>query len=156
MDSLDKLHDLFTLAAEHAAKIFRETGEVLAMWHAVDGNDENILIATPWFSPEEKRATAEVLREMFRKQRVKRYAFMCEAWTLMARSREAAISVAGRIHLHPDRREILAITAEDRDGHSLMGHYYILRPEHGSPTLSPLQMCHMDEKSVGALMGLLR
>jgi hypothetical protein len=155
MNSLDKLRDLFALSAEYAAKIFRETGEVLAMWHAVDGNDENILIATPWQNPGEKHATAKLLRELFRKQRVQRYAFMAEAWSIAAPTREAAISAAGHVHLHPDRREILAITAEDRDGHNIMGFYYILRPEHGPAKLSPLQMSD-GISSAGAFMGLLR
>jgi hypothetical protein len=155
MDSLDELRDLFALAAEHAARVFRETGEMLAMWHAVDGNDENILIATPWRDPDEKHATVAHLRKLFRKNRVKRYVFVCEAWSMMAATPEEAISAAGRVLLHPDRREILGITAEDRDGHRIMGHYYILRPEHGPPTLSPLHMVEAD-KSIGALMGLLR
>jgi hypothetical protein len=155
MDSLDELRDLFTLAAEYAAKIFRATGEVSPMWHAVDGKDENIVIATPWTSPDDQRTTAVLLREMFRKKRVKRYVFMAEAWSMTTFTREAAVSVAGHIHIHPDRREILAITAEDRDGHSIMGFYYILRPEHGPPKLSPLQIGDANH-STGALMGLLR
>jgi hypothetical protein len=56
---------------------------------------------------------------------------------------------------HPDRREGLRITAEDRSGECISGHFYILRPEHGPPVLSPF---HEDEEWTpmgGRLMGLL-
>lgn len=66
-----------------------------------------------------------------------------------------AMEYIGRMSEHPDRREVVAINAEDCDGANMMGWYFILRPEHGKPTLSPLHMSEATE-SAGQLMGLLR
>jgi hypothetical protein len=52
-------------------------------------------------------------------------------------------------------RSLLAVTAEDRDGTTITGWYFILRPEHSKATLSPLHMSTAT-KNEGELMGLLR
>jgi hypothetical protein len=147
-----KLQDLFDNAAANAKRMFDETGEVLAMWHAVNGKNENILIATPWGDEDEKDATVDALRHLFRAQHVKRFAFIVEAWVRQAVSMEDINSCPPSEH--PDRREILMITAEDRDGSQIMGFYYILRPEHGPAKLSPLHVQPYDA-TAGRMVGLL-
>lgn len=139
MTPLTELQDFFAITAENLSRMFRESGEVVPMWHAVDGNDEHILIATPWSSDEEKDITSRALRQMFRAKKVKRFAFMVEAWTAEV-STLAEVNEGPRPSEHPDRREVLMITAENREGNSLSGFFYILRPEHGKATLSPLHM----------------
>jgi hypothetical protein len=122
------------------------------MWHAVRDNDENVLIATPWSNDEEKQATVDALRHLFRAHHVKRFAFMVEAWVRQAASMEDINSCPPSEH--PDRREVLMITAEDRDGSQIMGFYYILRPEHGPAKLSPLHVQPFDG-TAGRMVGLL-
>lgn len=137
MTPLTELQEFFALAAKNIARIFHEKGEVIPMWHAVDAQGEHILIATPWSNDREKDIAVQGLRQMFKEKGVKRYAFMVEAWMRHAASRE---DISARVSEHPDRREIVNISAEDRKGNRLMGWYYILRPEHGKATLSPLHM----------------
>jgi hypothetical protein len=152
MTPLTELQDFFAIAAENAARIFRESGEILPMWHAVAGNDEHILIATPWSSDEEKTLASRALRRMFKVSQVKRFAFISEAWVRKAASKQ---DISGNVGEHPDRREILMITAENREGNALSGFFYILRPEHGDSTLSPLHMNDYDSME-GRFTGLLR
>jgi hypothetical protein len=144
------LQELFNCAAENAKSIFEQSGEVHPMWHVVDGDNQNILIATPWSSDEEKEAITFSLRLLFRQQRVKRLAFIVEAWIVSARTER----ISSPPSKHPDRREVVMITAEDRDGSSLHGMYYVLRPEHGPAKLSPLKMQDYD-KTTGRMVGML-
>jgi hypothetical protein len=154
MTPLTELQDFFAIAAENAARMFRGSGEVLPMWHAVNGKDEHILIATPWSSDEEKDITQQGLRRMFQVQCVKRFAFICEAWTAQV-STMAEVNDGPRPSEHPDRREVLMISAEDREGNAISGFFYILRPEHGDSTLSPLHMNDFDALQ-GRFTGMLR
>jgi hypothetical protein len=150
-----KLLKLFDIAAENAARMFNESDdhEVIPMWHAVQGNGENILIATPWSNDKEKQITVNGLRQMFAAKQVKRFAFVVEAWIAQVTTMEE-MNDGPRPSEHPDRREVLMIHAEDRDGSHIMGQYYILRPEHGPPKLSPLEVMPYDQMT-GRMMGLL-
>jgi hypothetical protein len=158
MTTNTKLQELFDIATENAAKVFNESDEheVLPMWHAVAGNDEHILIATPWNSDKEKDIVVKGLRQMFAAKQVKRFAFIVEAWVAsISQSGITPNTYAGpRPSEHPDRREVLMINAEDRDGSQIMGWYYILRPEHGPPKLSPLEVKPYDQFT-GRMVGLL-
>jgi len=149
------LQDLFALAAEHAAYIFKEKGEVVAMWHTVDANDQHTVIVTPWKDSDEKRELVQALRTMFKAIGVTRYVFMCEAWALVTGDMAEVNRYIGRVGEHPDRREILTVRAEDKDGNQMAGWYYILRPEHAPATLSPLHMSEADHTE-GALTGMLK
>ena len=147
------LQQLFELARDNAAKMFNETGEVLPMWHAVCGNGEHALIATPWGGDDDKDKTIVMLRALFAEKQVKRYAFICEAW--VAKLQGADLLEEGpRPSEHPNRREVLCIAVEDRSGKQLSGHYFILRPEQGKPTLSPFHLDEFDAVS-GRMTGLL-
>jgi hypothetical protein len=154
MTPLTELQDFFAIAAENAANMFRVSGEVMSMWHAVDGKNEHILIATPWSNDDEKDITADALRQMFHAKKVKRFAFICEAWIATVKTMKE-INEGPRPSEHPDRREVLMISAENREGDALSGFFYILRPEHGDATLSPL---HMNDYTglKGRFTGMLR
>lgn len=154
MTPLTELQDFFAVAADLAARMFRKSGEILPMWHAVTGNDEHLVIATPWSNDEEKDITQRGLRRMFQVQCVKRFAFICEAWTAELKT-IAEAKEGPRPSEHPDRREVLMISAEDRWGNALSGFFYILRPEHGDSTLSPLHMNDFDTLQ-GRFTGMLR
>ena len=157
-----QLRELFNIAAKNAAKMFLESDdhEVLPMWHAVFGNNEHALIATPWSNQEEKEAVVKGLRKMFAAKQVKRYAFIVEAWIAQVGPSDLDEGVTRGEYKgpppsqHPDRREVLMITAEDRDGSQIIGQYFILRPEHGPPKLSPLEVQPYDQ-TTGRMVGLL-
>ena len=148
------LTDLFHVAAKNAARMFETSDdhEVLPMWHVVAGNGDNILVATPWSDDDEKDNALDAMRVIFRKHHAKRFAFITEAWIRQAASLEDASN--GRVSEHEDRREVLMVSAEDRDGRALMGWFYILRPEHGPPKLSEFHTQPFNGQ-VGRMHGLL-
>jgi hypothetical protein len=73
------------------------------------------------------------VRRLFRKHQVIRYAFLTEGWMVDVKGGELPATPPSK---HPDRREILLVQAGDRHRRSLIVSYYILRPEHGAPTLT--------------------
>jgi hypothetical protein len=154
MTHLAELQEFFANAAENAMRMFNESGEVLPMWHAEPEEGAHLLIATPWSNDEEKDIVQRGLRLAFADHKVVRYAFISEVWLATVRTLDEAKN-GPRPSVHPDRREALMIQAEDRYGNRISGEFYILRPEHGKPTLSPL---HMDDYDVrtGRFMGMLR
>ncbi len=156
MTPLTELQDFFAFSAERAGQMFCETGHLVPMWHAVDANNEHMLIATPWTSDQEKDATSQALRQLFKAKGVKRFAFLSEAWVLHVDLKVNPRDICARPSEHQDRREVLTITAENREGDSVSGFFYILRPEHSDkPVLSPLHMNDYDAMK-GRFSGMLR
>jgi hypothetical protein len=149
------LQSFFEHAAKQAASMFREQGELAPLWHAVDRNGQHLVIVTPWKDNDEKQAIIELVRKLFRERGVKHYVFMCEAWSVITPDLDEIAPHIGHLSKHPDRREILTLHAEDCDGKSIMGWFYILRPEHAPATVSPLHMSEATEHA-GTLHGLLR
>lgn len=150
-----QLQELFETATKIAHALFEHDHEVLPMWHIVKDDGTHALIPTPWASDDEKDRTIDALRDIFKKEHVQRYAFICEAWSVLASDRRQAQDVIDkRPSQHPDRREVLRVTAEERNGKTLSGMYYILRPEHGPPKLSPFHQDPPDLETSGRLTGL--
>jgi hypothetical protein len=148
-----ELRKLFTVAHVNAAKLFRMEGEVSPLWHAVPKHGSHMLISTPWSNDLEKELAMEILRDKFAKLGVERYAFIFEAWAVLGGDPNTILSQ--RPSKHPDRREMLRIMAEDKHGHVLSGHYFILRPEHKAATLSSFHEDPPDILQVGRMTGLL-
>ena len=132
---MSDLKSLIEHAAQFAAMVFRDKGSVAPMWICEQANGERFVVGSPWSSDNEKDLAVEALRVLFQQQQVVRYVNMVEAWTV---ERVGKVPPE-RPSLHPDRREIIAFMAESAEGESEMAVFYILRPEHGPATLSPLQ-----------------
>jgi hypothetical protein len=154
---MSELRALFEFADKQSVRIFRQNGRILPMYHAITEDGTNFV--TPPFSDNKDEAVA-VIRAMFQVRKVVRYVFIDEAWILditrtgIDEADLDRITRAGLEH-HPDRREILMLCAEDRSGARMMGHRFILRPEHGKPKLSPLTMLG-DGQTEGRMVGLLQ
>ena len=148
--SIPTLRQLFELAQTNAKRVFAEDGSIVPIWHAVPENADadQLLICSPWCNDDEKDMAVEAIRDMFKLHRVQRYVFVVEAWTVTGTSLKVVNEA--RPSEHPDRREVVRITAEDRDGSVLSGQYYILRPEHGPVTLSPF---HEDPADMSMSLG---
>lgn len=105
----------------------------------------------------DKDAVLRVVRGLFKKHQVQRYVFMTEAWTIKVNKDRADAGMEFAKHRslseHPDRVEIIMMTAEDRS-RCVMGMMTILRPEHGKPKLMPLEMSPADHNE-GRFTGLL-
>ena len=66
----------------------------------------------------------------------------------------ASIKAGASIESHPDRREVISLTGEEKGRH-LMGTMYILRPERGPAKLSKFELFDGD-KIEGRFSGLLQ
>jgi hypothetical protein len=148
------LRTLFKVGRDNAARIFHEMGSVSPIWHAVPAQGDHLLIATPWRSDDEKEIAMEFLRDKFKEMNVQRFVCVVEAWAVMGRSLASVVSGV-RPSEHPDRREVIRVQAEDRDGSVLSGQYYILRPERGPATLSQFHEDSGNTAWTGRMSGLL-
>jgi hypothetical protein len=91
---------------------------------------------------------------------VDRYCYMDEAWIVDDRRGQLGLDIERvkreGVKNHPDRREIVMFSAENRRGEQLTAKRFILRPEIGKPTLSPLEIDEPFDHSEGRMVGLLR
>jgi len=155
------LKDLIEYASANAEAIFRRQGEFLPMWHAVTADGEAFVMMCPEFL-DDKDAGIAIVKRAFEEEDAEAYVFISEAWVLEARRdfSDEAIRKAMRAGLgnHPDRREVLAFMAENRDGEMQSARRYILRPENSKPTLAPLMLDEMSKvtETSGRLTGLLK
>src|SRR5262245_30264822 len=149
------LQQIFESARDNAARIFSLRHEMLPMWHILTGNGEHVLISTPWTDDLEKEVALHVIRDFMAERSARRFVFISECWMVEVHTTNPREAMQTRASEHPDRREALRITAEDRDGKTMSGHFFILRPEHGPPKLSPF---HLDDDTIalgGWLVGML-
>lgn len=138
----NKLEELFDHTAKFAAETFLAQGDLLPMWVAEDSKGAKTLIATPFGSEEEKDLTAATVRKIFKDVGAVRCAFISEAWILASDDTGKMpkdYKMGDPIREHPDRKEVIIVTAEDNVGVSMMGRYAIIRPKGGKPTLGPLE-----------------
>jgi hypothetical protein len=151
------LKDLIAFASAQAETIFRRNGELLPMYHAITADGQNVVIPQPGV---DKDFAVGLVKAAFELQNVETYVFFSEAWRLdTTRERDPDMSgiVRNGLEDHPDRREIVAFSAENRDGEMLTACRYILRPEHGKAKLSPLEFDDMSNvTSSGRMVGLLK
>lgn len=133
------IHELYKHGQEAARMLFDKTGEIQPMWICITKGGVVMPIVAPMT---DKEQLAEALRELFREKQVVCYVSMLECWMLLGkpeRTKDFQKYIEGAsISQHPERREAVNIVAESKDT-QLMGHFFILRPEHGKPTLSPFK-----------------
>jgi hypothetical protein len=148
------LKKLINVASTTAEKVFHKTGEVLPMWHAVKANGQAIII--PSLS-DDKDVAVGLVKAFFELEAVEAYVFISEAWILDTTA-NVDITALQRDGLkdHPDRREVLMFSAENRDGEEQTARRYILRPEHSKAKLTRLVMDDMSQlTSSGRMVKLL-
>ena len=150
------LKQIIEIASQSCETIFRESGEILPMWHTINAAGDHGIWAMPMY---DKDAVAEGMRKFFVEKHVVAYVFMTEAWTV--------INVAGLQHAvdwvnsgkslktYPGRHEVLMFLAEDGDK-VFTAQRKIIR-NRGRPKLGPLEW--LDEvasrNSIGRFVGLL-
>src|SRR3954462_10542871 len=156
---LDDLKTLVEFASKQADKIFRKTGRLQPMYHAVKSNGQHIVLPMPH---EDKDVGVAMVKVWLALEDVDRYVFMNEGWILdrlhgpdITPEEMKRITRHG-LSNHPDRREVLLFMAEDRRGNLLSARQFILRPEHGKASLSSLAIDDMTNvESKGRMVGLL-
>ena len=157
MTELPGLTSMIEFASRQAEKIFRRTGVIYPMYHAINRHGRNLLFDGPTC---DKDAAVAIVKAWLRANDIDRYVFFDEAWIVDARYRPG-LDLEKAFHEglrnHPDRREIVMFSAEDRAGNMLTASRFILRPEHGKPTLAPLKIDDMTGvTSAGRMVGLLK
>jgi hypothetical protein len=157
---LRSLRSLIEFASAQAEKLFRRQGSLLPMYHAIKTSGETVILPMP---DPDKDVGVAMIKAWFLLNDIDRYVFMDEAWILDTRpsggTPEIDMEKIARegLRKHPDRRECVHFSAENRRGEIMTGIRFILRPEHGKATLSPLRVEDMTGgTSEGRMVGLLK
>jgi hypothetical protein len=154
---LANMKSMIEFASAQAEKLFRKDGVIYPIYHCIKKDGETLIVPPLHDS---KDVAVAMMKALFVIEKIDRYVFIDEAWMLDA----AASGVEGidlervrreGVKDHPDRREIVMFSAENRRGEMLTGRRFILRPEHGKPTLSPLHIDPPYDHSEGRMVGLL-
>lgn len=144
------LDRLFNFGAESAQHLFLRQGELLPVWAVLDEKDCIKILVVAEMT--DKDAVAEKVKEFIKKQKATAYVSAIEAWVVeipKGGDMPREIKEGRSLKHNPDRRELINILAEDNQGNSVSGCYYILRPEHGKPKLSPLKVFPKATKTEG-------
>ena len=122
--SLDTLEGLVEHADEFAIEAFYNRGEVTAMFIAVQADSKLMAIAAPWTDEKSKVETLKAVRALFEKNHVVRYALISEAWTVVRNLNEPDGPPPSEC---ADRKEVLWVTAAEKDGRTLARSRDIIR-----------------------------
>ena len=110
--------------------------------------------------PGDKDLSIALIKAWFELNEIDRYVYIDEAWIVDDRRNQLGLDLdevrRTGVRNHPDRREIVMFSAENRRGEQLTAKRFILRPEIGKPTLSPLDIDKPYEHSEGRMVGLLK
>jgi len=150
------LEEIFEHGQQAAQVLFAAQGEVHPMWLAQTTTGEILPIIAPMHEREDKDSLVDGIRAIFKQKDVIRYVSLLEAWMLEMKNQPlpASVRLGAPISQHPERREIIAIAAEDKTD-MLTGMFYILRPEHGKAQLSPFKRMEKSTRHEGRFVGLL-
>jgi hypothetical protein len=156
-NELIDLKSLIEFASTQAEKLFRKQGQLFPLYHCIRADGSHEILNSP---DRDKDLSVALVAAWMHLNDIDTYVFFDEAWIIDDRRGQLNIDMAKvqreGISKHPDRREIVMFTAENRRGEQLIARRFILRPEIGKPTLAPL---HIDEKfdhSEGRMVGLLQ
>ena len=131
------IDDLFRHGQEAAKHLFKMQGAVHPMWLCQTAEGGMIPVCLEMPDHPGRDALATYLKKSFRENNIERYVAFMEAWVLETDADQPV--PPGSIEHSPDRKEVVLVTAEDKSGEQRSGVFYILRPEHGDPKLSPFK-----------------
>jgi hypothetical protein len=153
---LDDLKSMIEFASKQAGKLFRKQGIIYPLYHAIDADGKTTILPA---LDRDKDMSVAMTKAWFAINQIDRYVFMDEAWVLDDRRGQLGIDIEKikreGVRNHPDRREIVMFSAENRRDERLTAKRFILRPEIGKPSLSPLEFDERFDHSEGRMVGLL-
>jgi hypothetical protein len=156
-EPLGDLKSLIEFASKQAEKLFRLQGILYPLYHCIKANGDTVILNR--FDSDKDLSVAMMIAWMHLND-VDRYVFMDEAWIVDSTQSGVELDVEKAmregLRNHPDRREAVMFSAENRRGEQLTAKRYILRPEIGKPKLAPLQIDPQFDQSEGRMVGLLR
>lgn len=156
-EPLGDLKSLIEFASKQAEKLFRLQGILYPLYHCIKANGDTVILNR---MPGDKDLSVAMMIAWMHLNDVDRYCYMDEAWIVDDRRGQLGLDIERvkreGVKNHPDRREIVMFSAENRRGEQLTAKRFILRPEIGKPTLSPLEIDEPFDHSEGRMVGLLR
>lgn len=132
------LEKLFNFGAESAKHLFERFGEIYPSWIGVSKKGSHIPFIVKDMSNKDN-VSADVKR-FIKDKNIVRYVSMLECWIYEGKEVPREFLEGKSLEGNPDRREAIHILAEDNEGNTISGCFYILRPEHDKPKLSPIKM----------------
>lgn len=150
---------MIEFASKQAEKLFRMQGIIYPLYHAIKADGQHAILKNP---DSDKDVGVAMVKAWFELNDVDRYVFFDEAWVIDAKGGIPPLDMEKiareGLRNHPDRREAVAFFAENRRGEMLRGNRWILRPEHGRASLSPLKIDDVPpgSHSEGRMVGLLK
>jgi hypothetical protein len=156
------LDALIRRASRTAEGLFDKTGGLPSFYLVENAAGQQERIVAPIVVPEGmhpakfKNRYARELRKRFRGQGVVRYAHVAEAWTVNEKNEAATAWMAehGTWKDYPNRREIVIISAQDRNEY-LCAKRDIIRPAGGKPYLGKLSDIERPTRPKGRLVNML-
>lgn len=146
------LEELLDYIAKFARQAFNKQGELFPMWIGFTATGEQYVIPTPWRNNTEKDVAAFKLRRFFQEKNVVRYAFICEAWTLLTDDPDIMQKI-NSVAEHPDRIEVVNVIVADKN-REIGGMYRIIR-EGKKVSLGEFEKSPIDNASIGRMSQLL-
>jgi hypothetical protein len=134
MTAAPTLEAFLRWTSRKAEGVFKSCGEIAPVVHVQEADGKEYLIAIPVAhdGPAARDALDAMLRAYFADHNVARYALVVECW-------HGAPGLDGSISSHPDRRECVSISVEDRD-RQLYAMRDIIRPAGCKPYLGKLEI----------------
>jgi hypothetical protein len=111
-EGMTKLEHLIKKADEINIKVFEKDGEVPAVFI---GESENDVLICHLGYIDDKDLVAEVLRDFIKEKNIIRYVLVVEAWFKEVPETEDPSKYFGNLKDVPGRKEIIAISGEDRE-----------------------------------------
>ena len=141
-------------AAERASRVFNRAGEFLPMYHYIDRDGKDFVVPAP--PTQDKDAAVAIVRAVLEACGATRVAFLDEAWMLDAQRSGFDFEQANRdgISKHPDRIEVLLISAEDQNEGLVMASREIIRHDN-RVVLGKLKFMPDGGELQGRMVGLL-
>ena len=151
------LRGMIDYASGWAEKFFAEHGAISALYHIVTADGEDLVMPKPM--PNNKDASAALVKAYFETKKVVRYVYIDEAWFLEANSDELTEADHARFASkglgdEPNRREAIMFVAEDRE-RQMTARRVITRVGEKAE-LGPLIVDDDVVESSGRMMGMLR
>jgi hypothetical protein len=153
------LREFVERADRKACEIFAKTGQVLPIYHIIDGNDRDVLVPAPRTGG--KTLEAAMIRALMEAIEAKRFVCIQEIWMLemSAMSDAEAKAMSERANREgvsnlPGRIEAISISAEDVEEPMIMAWREIIRPERGRAKLGDLVIMPPDGAE-GRFVGML-
>lgn len=154
---LTDLKSLIGFASAQAETLFRMQGVLYPLYHCITAGGKTVFLNA--LDLEDKDLSVAMTMVWMRLAEIDRYVFMDEAWIVDDRRGQLGLDIEKvrreGVKNHPDRREVVMFSAENRRGEQLTARRYILRPEIGKPKLAPLEIDPPYDYSEGRMVGLL-